>query len=59
MPDVAEQAQHRLRYGPWLAGSFIVIAPLIIARFVVEVAGMPHQLSRFTWRRWLRCAGLV
>ncbi|MEJ2008903.1 MAG: hypothetical protein P8Z30_12245 [Acidobacteriota bacterium] len=46
MADVAEQAQRRLRYVPWLAGPFIFIALLIVARFVVEVAGMPHQLSR-------------
>jgi len=45
--DVAEQTQRRLRYGPWLAGPFTFITLLIIARFVLEVTGAPHQITRF------------
>jgi len=47
MADVAEQTQPRLRHGPWLAGPFAFIALLVIARFVVEILGMPESLSRY------------
>lgn len=47
MADVAEQTQPRLRYGPWLAGPFAFIALLIIVRFVLEVLGVSHLLTRY------------
>jgi hypothetical protein len=47
MAEVAEQAQSRLRFGPWLTGSFAFIALLIIARFLVEIFGTPHQITRY------------
>jgi hypothetical protein len=47
MADVAEQSQHRLRYGPWLAGPLAFIALLVVARFVVEILGMPEPLARY------------
>jgi hypothetical protein len=47
MAEVAAQTQLKLRYRPWLAGPFALIALLIIARFVLEIFGISHQLTRY------------
>jgi hypothetical protein len=47
MADAAEQTQLKLRYRPWLAGPFAFIAALIVARFVLEIFGMSHLLTRY------------
>lgn len=47
MADPADQTQHRLRYGPWLAGSFAFISLVIIARFGLEMFGVSHQTTRY------------
>jgi len=47
MAEVAAQSPSRLRYRPWLAGPFVFIAALVIARFILEILGVPHQLTRF------------
>jgi hypothetical protein len=46
MADVTEQTQTRLRFGPWLTGPFAFIALLIIARFLLEILGTPHPITR-------------
>ena len=47
MADAAAQNPSGPRYRPWLAGSFLFIAALIIVRFFLEVLGTPHQLTEF------------
>ncbi len=47
MTDAAEQTHTDLRFGPWLTGPFAFIALLIIARFLLEIFGMPHQITRY------------
>ncbi|HVB28514.1 MAG TPA: hypothetical protein VNG91_01765 [Terriglobia bacterium] len=47
MADVTEQTQRRLRLGPWLAGPFAFISLLIVARFVLEIFGVSHLLTRY------------
>ncbi|HKT10725.1 MAG TPA: hypothetical protein VJW77_02745 [Terriglobia bacterium] len=47
MADAAAQNPSRLRYRPWLTGSFLFIALLIIVRFFLEILGTPHQLTQF------------
>jgi hypothetical protein len=47
MAEVAAQTQSKLRYRPWLAGPFALIALLVIARFVLEILGVSHQLTRY------------
>lgn len=34
-------------YRRWMRGSLILIALLVIARFVLEVAGVPHEATRY------------
>ena len=47
MADVEVQTQSKFQYRPWLAGPFAFIALLIVVRFVLELVGTPHQLTRF------------
>ena len=47
MADATGQSQSKLRFRPWLAGPFAFIAVLIIARFVLEICGVSHQLTRY------------
>lgn len=47
MAEVTEQTQPRLRFGPWLTGPFAFIALLIIVRFVLEILGASHQVTRY------------
>jgi hypothetical protein len=47
MADVAAQGPSRLRYRPWLVGSFLFIALLIVVRFFLEIFGVSHQLTQF------------
>jgi hypothetical protein len=42
-----DKTEHRLRFAPWLAGPFVFMALLITVRFVLEVAGVPLQATRF------------
>ena len=47
MADAAAQTQIKLRLRPWIAGPFAFVALLIIARFVLELIGVSHQLTRY------------
>jgi len=47
MADASEQTRHKLRYGPWLAGPFALISLLIVARFVLEIIGLPHPVTAY------------
>ena len=47
MADATSQIQTKLRLRPWLAGPFAFIALLIIVRFVLELFGISHQVTRF------------
>lgn len=47
MAGVVKQTEPGLRLSRWLKGSFIFIALLISARFVLEIAGTPQQITRY------------
>lgn len=47
MADATEPTQSKFLYRPLLAGPFAFIALLIIARFVLEIFGVSHQLTRY------------
>ncbi|TAM84633.1 MAG: hypothetical protein EPN47_00520 [Acidobacteria bacterium] len=47
MAVVAEQTHSDFRYRPWLAGPFAFIALLVVVRFLLEIFGVPHQLTSY------------
>jgi hypothetical protein len=47
MADVTEQTAPKLHLRPWLTGPFTFIALLIFARFLLELLGMPHSITRY------------
>ena len=47
MADATEHTQSKLRYRRLLAGPFAFIALLVVARFLLEIFGVSHQLTRY------------
>lgn len=47
MAELAEQGPSRPQYRRWLAGPLAFLAALIIVRFLLELLGIPHSLTRF------------
>src|SRR3990172_370899 len=45
--DSAGTNQDRPNYCKWMKGSLILLALVVIARFVLEAAGVPHSGTRY------------